>query len=76
MSAAFLTAPLLVFLIFVAPLWLWLHYRSKRNTAQGLSEDDFAKLQGLTRQAEALQQRVQTLERILDSESPSWRQKL
>ncbi|MDN3682488.1 envelope stress response membrane protein PspB [Vibrio tapetis] len=76
MSAAFLTAPLVVFLIFVAPLWLALHYRSKRKSGQGLSEEDFEKLQGLTRKAENMQQRVQTLERILDEESPNWRQKL
>ncbi|BCL70078.1 Phage shock protein B [Vibrio nigripulchritudo MADA3029] len=76
MSAAFITAPLIVFLIFVAPIWLVLHYRSKRKTAQGLSDEDFEKLQSLTRQAEAMQQRVQTLERILDAESPNWRQNL
>ncbi|MBD1556972.1 envelope stress response membrane protein PspB [Vibrio sp. S9_S30] len=73
MSAAFITAPLIVFLIFVAPIWLVLHYRSKRKTAQGLSDEDFEKLQSLTRHAESMQQRVQTLERILDAESPNWR---
>jgi len=76
MSAAFLTAPLIVFLVIVAPLWLVLHYRGKRKSAQGLSEEDFDKLQELTRKAESMQQRVQTLERILDVESPNWRQKL
>jgi phage shock protein B len=74
MSAAFITAPLIVFLIFVAPIWLVLHYRSKRKTSQGLSDEDFEKLQSITRQAESMQDRVQTLERILDAESPNWRQ--
>lgn len=35
MSMAFLSVPLVVFLLFVAPLWLWLHYRSKRQVGEG-----------------------------------------
>lgn len=75
MSSAFLIGPLIVFLIFVAPLWLILHYRSKKKTAGGLSEDDFLRLQQLSERAEQMQQRVETLERILDSESPEWRRR-
>ena len=74
MSAAFLTAPLIVFLIFVAPLWLFLHYRSKKKSATGLSEEDYEKLHRLSEKADVLQQRVGTLERILDAEAPNWRQ--
>ncbi|UUM29607.1 envelope stress response membrane protein PspB [Vibrio japonicus] len=75
MSSFFIAGPLIVFLIFVAPLWLILHYRSKKKTAGGLSEDDFQRLQQLSEQAEKIQQRVDTLERILDSESPEWRRR-
>ncbi len=75
MSSFFIAGPLIVFLIFVAPLWLILHYRSKKKTAGGLSEDDFHRLQQLSEQAEKIQQRVDTLERILDSESPEWRRR-
>lgn len=31
MSSFFIAVPLIVFCIFVAPLWLILHYRSKRK---------------------------------------------
>ncbi len=73
MSMAFLSVPLVVFLLFVAPLWLWLHYRSKRQVGEGLSGDDIQKLQELAERAEQLQRRVGSLERILDAEVPEWR---
>ncbi|AUI86251.1 phage shock protein B [Vibrio azureus] len=73
MSLFFITGPLIVFLIFVAPLWLFLHYRSKRKADSSLSSQDLERLQTLSEKAEKMQSRVETLERILDAESPSWR---
>jgi phage shock protein B len=73
MSSFFIAGPLMVFLIFVAPLWLFLHYRGKRNADTGLTQEDNQRIQALSEQAEKLQSRVVTLERILDAESPSWR---
>ncbi|ELA8174419.1 envelope stress response membrane protein PspB [Vibrio alginolyticus] len=75
MSAFFIAGPVIVFLIFVAPLWLFLHYRSKRKTDSALSSQDLERLQVLSAKAEAMQSRVDTLERILDAESPTWRRK-
>lgn len=65
--------PLSIFLIIVAPLWLILHYRSKRQTNQGLSEKDQENLQSLINRTEKLQDRIISLELILDEESPKWR---
>ncbi len=75
MSMAFFSIPLMVFLVFVAPLWLWLHYRSKRQLAQELTREDAEKMEMLSRKAEVLQSRMENLERILDIEAPTWRQK-
>lgn len=75
MSSFLIAGPLIVFLIFVAPLWLILHYRSKKKTAGGLSEDDFQRLQTLSEKAEKMQKRVDTLESILDAETPNWRRR-
>ena len=75
MSAFLLVGLVIVFLIFVAPLWLFLHYRSKRKTDSALSSQDLERLQVLSEKAEAMQSRVDTLERILDAESPTWRRK-
>ncbi len=75
MSSFWIAGPLIVFLIFVAPLWLILHYRSKRKTSSGLSQEDFQRLEKLSEKSESMQKRVDTLERILDAESPSWRRR-
>ncbi|KII75581.1 envelope stress response membrane protein PspB [Vibrio renipiscarius] len=75
MSSFWIAIPLIAFMIFVAPLWLILHYRSKRKTSGGLSQEDFQRLDALSGKSEQLQKRVETLERILDAESPSWRRR-
>ncbi len=74
MSAFIIAAPIIVFLIFVAPLWLFLHYRSKKKSEHGLTTEDYERLNALTIKADKLTKRINTLEKILDSESPSWRQ--
>lgn len=73
MSTFFIAVPLSVFLIFVAPLWVYLHYRSKKTTDTGISQDDAERLQQLAKRAENMNARIVTLEKILDSESPNWR---
>ncbi len=73
MTTILIMVPLLAFLVFVAPLWLFLHYRSKRKTDSGLSQEDLERLHALSAKAESMQGRVETLERILDAESPNWR---
>ena len=54
-------------------VWLILHYRSKKQVNQGLSVEEQASLQSLAEQAEKMSDRIQTLEAILDSEAPEWR---
>lgn len=71
-----LVTPLILFMIFVAPIWVILHYRSKRKVGQGLSADETAQLQSLAQQAEKMRERILTLESILDAESPQWRDKV
>lgn len=64
---------LIVFMVFVAPIWLILHYRSKKQVSQGLSETELRSLENLAEKAELMADRIQTLESILDAESPNWR---
>ncbi len=68
--------PFILFMIFVAPLWLILHYRSKKQVSQGLSEHEHRQLMELSNKAEKMAERVQTLESILDAEAPQWRNKV
>lgn len=74
--AGILIVPMIIFLIFVAPVWLVMHYRSQRQVSQGLSESEIADLNSLAHKAELLGERVKTLESILDAESPEWRRKV
>jgi phage shock protein B len=53
-----------------------LHYRSKKQISQGLSDEEYATLQGLADQADKMADRIHTLESILDAEAPQWRNKV
>jgi phage shock protein B len=65
--------PLMMFMIFVAPIWVIMHYRSKRKMSEGLSESELSQLNDLSYRAEKMADRIKTLEAILDAESPQWR---
>ncbi|MEJ4044349.1 envelope stress response membrane protein PspB [Erwinia sp. SLM-02] len=74
MSALFLAIPLTIFVLFVAPIWLWLHYSNRQNRGADLSQGDLQRLQQLTGEAKKMRERIQALEAILDAEHPNWRQ--
>ena len=65
--------PTVVFLTIVAPIWIFMHYRSKQRAQGALSEDERMELEALASQAERMVERIETLEAILDSETPGWR---
>lgn len=71
-----IVAPLIIFMMIVAPIWLVLHYRSKRQVGQGLSEEEYIQLSELSEMADKMADRIKTLEAILDAETPEWRSKL
>ncbi|MFC3095004.1 envelope stress response membrane protein PspB [Alteromonas sediminis] len=71
----FMVVPLILFMIFVAPIWLILHYRSKKQVSQGLTAEEHTTLRELTVKADVMADRIQTLEAILDEEAPDWRRK-
>lgn len=68
-----IAVPLILFMIFVAPIWVIMHYRSKRKISQGLSTEELQSLQQLGQQAEQMRERIKTLEAILDADAPNWR---
>ncbi len=71
-----IVAPVIIFMIIVAPIWLVLHYRSKKQVSQGLSQEEYIQLSELSEVADTMADRIQTLEAILDAETPNWRTKL
>jgi len=70
-----LFVPVVLFVLFVAPVWLVLHYRSKRQVGSSLSEDESRELEQLADQADRMLDRIETLESILDVEAPGWRER-
>ena len=68
-------APIIIFMVIVAPIWLILHYRSKGQVSEGLSEEEYVQLSELSELADTMADRIKTLEAILDAETPDWRNK-
>jgi len=68
--------PVIIFMLLVAPIWLVLHYRSKRQISQGFSEEEYTQLSDLSELADKMTDRIKTLEAILDAETPEWRSKV
>jgi phage shock protein B len=58
-----------------APLWIIFHYISKIKAAKGLTPEDEKMLTEVWESTKKMEDRIITLERILDIESPRWRQR-
>ena len=71
--AALAIVPTILFLTVVMPIWLTLHYRSKRQAASQLNEDERRELEVLADKAESFAERIEVLEAILDDQVPDWR---
>jgi phage shock protein B len=63
-----LEVPLILFLTIVAPIWIIAHYVTRWRMAKTLSPEDEKQFGDLWQIAERLEERIQTIERILDSE--------
>lgn len=71
----FLMPPLVLLLIFVVPLWIVMHYRAKRHAGDALTGNDRAELERLAKVAASMRRRIETLEEILDAQTPDWRRR-
>jgi len=66
-------APLIVFLAVVVPIWLFFHYFFKSKSSRSLSTDDERMLEDVWENTRKMEDRIHTLERILDATDPDWR---
>ena len=66
--------PVVVFLLVVAPIWIIVHYKSKTNVVNGLSAGERAELNEMIEVANKMAARIETLESILDVETPGWKE--
>ncbi len=55
------------------PLWIIFHYITKWKTSKGLSNEDEKMLKEIWDSTNRMEDRIKTLERILDVEAPNWR---
>lgn len=68
-----LFVPTLAFICLVVPIWIFMHYRSKQRLQGELSAAEKEDLMTLAAQADNMLDRIDTLEAILDVETPGWR---
>ena len=63
----------IIALTIVAPIWIVSHYVTKWKLSRGLSKDEAQLLEDLWKTAQAMENRVKTLEAILDDNVKGWR---
>jgi len=76
-----LAVPGVIFLVVIAPLWIIFHYitvwkRMRAGAAgPGRVAVDRAELERMRELCEQLENRIESLETILDAETPEWRKR-
>ncbi len=55
-------------------IWIVMHYKYRDRKTSGFTEDESRQLQELLDIADSMAERIKNLERILDAESPDWRE--
>ena len=65
----------ILFLVIVVPLWIIMHYATRNSANKKLTSKDEVMLDDLHENARKMEERIHTLERILDADAPKWRKK-
>ena len=65
MNFSFLFVPSILFIIFVMPLWLVLHYRHKKEMSKGITREEIGEIEEMLEHIDKLSERVENLEKIL-----------
>jgi len=68
-----IVAPIVVGILFIGLPWLVLHHITKWKTAGSLTREDENLLDELHDMARRLDERVNTVERILTADNPNWK---
>ncbi len=63
----------ILFLTVVVPLWIIFHYIAKMRSSRGLTNEDETMLSEIWESTRKMEDRINSLERILDADHPSWR---
>ena len=71
-----LTIAVIVFIAVPAPLFIVLHFITKWKQSREISGGDEKMLEDMWLLAQRLEERLESLEEILDSDLPDWRRKI
>ena len=69
------TLAVILFLTIGLPLFIVLHFVTRWKQSREISRDDEKLLEELWSLSQRLEDRIETLERILDDDRPNWREK-
>lgn len=69
------TLAVILFLTIGLPLFIVLHFVTRWKQSREISRDDEQMLEELWALSQRLDDRIDTLERILDDDHPTWREK-
>lgn len=73
---SFLFVPTILFLTVLGPIWVVMHYTTKRKEAKTLLAEEEEALDRLLDSADKMEQRLDALEKILDAEDANWKDKV
>jgi phage shock protein B len=65
----------ILFMAIVAPIWVLLHYITRWKSTKTISNEDENILAELWESADRIEALLNNIERILDTDSPDWRNK-
>lgn len=71
-----LVIPVIIFVGVIVPLWITFHYITawlRLRKGGPMSAEDHAEMEALRQSADRLERRMESLETILDNETPNWR---
>ena len=74
-ATVFFFVSFILFILIVAPIWLIMHYSRVKHDKRLLDAEDREELSLLRERAENLNERIDTLESILDDQTPEWRRR-
>lgn len=73
LTVAVVGAVATLFVIFVLPIWVFGHFWAKSRQNRGVTPEMEKMLEDMWRRARDMDRRMQSLETILDAETPHWR---
>jgi phage shock protein B len=71
-----LTVALIVFIAIPAPIFIVLHFITKWKQSREISGGDEEMLEDMWLMSQRMEERLESLETILNSELPEWRRKI